>query len=138
MDIPREICELIFPKEILRWFEFKSGKEEEGEIINIVLEEKDMPPLSEKQKHKRIIKKKFHTITVTDFPLRGRRTTLTLRRRYWQLEGECDYIKRDLAIAFPGTKLENEFASFLKEASRNNPDVAREYRRFIPADTQGI
>ncbi|MCZ6800365.1 MAG: hypothetical protein O7F12_07760 [Nitrospirae bacterium] len=48
--------------------------------------EKDLPPLS--TPHQKIVAKKFHDITITDFPLRGKRTLLTFRRRYWKLEGQ--------------------------------------------------
>jgi len=68
-------------------------------------------------KDKKIIAKKFHEITITDFPLRGRRTLITFRRRYWKVEGEEKYLKRDIKLAFPGTQLEEEFGNFLKEDS---------------------
>ena len=67
---------------------------------------------------KKILARKFHEITITDFPIRGRRTLLTFRRRYWKIEGEEKYLKRDIKLVFPGTQLELEFANFLKENGR--------------------
>ncbi|NCQ56203.1 hypothetical protein GW797_08320, partial [Candidatus Parcubacteria bacterium] len=75
---------------------------------------KDLPPLTEENKDKKIVTKKLHDITITDFPLRGRQTLLTFRRRYWKLEGQEEYLKRDIKLAFAGTQLEQEFALFLK------------------------
>ena len=73
-----------------------------------------MPPLAAEDKGKKVISKGFKEITVTDFPIRGRRTLLTFRRRYWQIEGQKELLKRDMQLCFPGTQLEAEFANFLK------------------------
>ena len=90
------------------------------------MEEKDNPPIKENQK---IIARKFHDITITDFPLRGRRTLLTFRRRYWKIEGQKEYLKRDIPLAFPGTQLEKEFADFLKEDGGRGTILAGFYRK---------
>ncbi len=114
MEITKEIFELIFPKGTFEWFEITDGRSDENNTC-ITLVEKDIPPLTEETKDKKIIAKKLHDITVTDFPLRGKRTLLTFRRRYWKLEGQKEYLKRDIKLMFPGTQLEQEFAAFLKE-----------------------
>lgn len=116
MEIKKEVFELIFPEGTYEWFEITEGKREE-EVTYITLEEKDIPPLTEENKNKRILARKFHNITITDFPLRGRRVQLTFRRRYWKIEGQKEYLKRDIQLKFPGTQLEKEFANFLKEDS---------------------
>ncbi len=113
MEIKKEILELIFPKGIFEWFEITDGRSDEKNTC-ITLAEKDIPPLTEENKDQKIIAKKWHDITVTDFPLRGKRTLLTFRRRYWKLEGQKEYLKRDIKLMFPGTQLEQEFAAFLK------------------------
>ena len=121
MNINKEVFELIFPQGTFEWFDITDGKrniDEKGkEVTHITLIEKDIPPLSEEDKNKKIVRRRFHDITITDFPLRGRKTLLTIRRRYWQIEGEEDYLKRDIKLNFPGTKLEKEFADFLKDRS---------------------
>jgi len=116
MQLPNEVVDLIFPSGVSRWFEVTDGKRsKDDESTHIVLTEKDIPPLQEEDKDKKIIAKRFHDITIADFPLRGRKTLLTFRRRYWQLEGQKQYLKRDIELTFPGTQLEKEFANFLKE-----------------------
>ena len=112
------IFELIFPKGLFEWFEITDGGSD-GEYARITLTEKDAPPLAEENKGAKILARKFHDITVSDFPLRGKRTLITLRRRYWKLEGRDEYLKRDIPLMFPGTQLEKEFADFLKEGSRD-------------------
>lgn len=113
MQLTKEVFELIFPKGIFEWFDLTTGKSEEGTAF-ITFVEKDIPPLTGNLKDKKILARKFHDITVTDFPLRGRKTVLTFRRRYWKIDGEKQYLKRDIQLTFPGTQLETEFALFLK------------------------
>ena len=128
MNLKKELFELIFPQGIFEWFELTDSKNDEQNVY-ITLEEKDLPPLTETTKDKKIIGRKFHNITITDFPLRGKRTLITLRRRYWKLEGEENYLKRDIQIAFPGTQLETEFALFLKEDGGATAALPSFYRK---------
>ncbi len=113
MEIKKEVLELVFPKGTFDWFEITDAKSDTQNTY-FTLTEKDTPPLTEENKGRKIIARKLHDITITDFPLRGKRTLLTFRRRYWQLEGQKEYLKRDIKLAFAGTQLEQEFAVFLK------------------------
>lgn len=134
MKIQQKILELILPKGVLDWFVLTDGTID-GEDIQITLEEKDDPPITENQK---IIARKFHNITITDFPIRGRRTLLTFRRRYWKIEGQEKYLKRDIALSFPGTQLEKEFADFLKEDGGRGTILAGFYRKVSKTPDQRI
>ena len=116
MQITKEIFELIFPKGLFEWFEIAEGRSD-NQNAYLTLTEKDLPPLTDENKDKKILARKFHELTITDFPLRGKRTLITLQRRYWKLEGQSEYLKRDLPLSFPGTQLEKEFADFLKARS---------------------
>lgn len=116
IPLTKEVFELIFPQNIFEWFELKSGKSDES-TARITFVEKDIPPLSTETKDKRIIARKFHNITINDFPLRGKKVLLTFRRRYWKVEGQKEYLKRDIQLTFPGTQLEKKFAVFLKAHS---------------------
>ena len=113
MEITKEVFELIFPQGIFEWFDLTQGTKDETNVY-VTLVEKDILPLTKENKTKKIIARKFHDITITDFPLRGKQTKLTFRRRYWKLEGQPEYVKRDMTLNFPGTQLEKEFADFLK------------------------
>ena len=137
MQLTKELFELIFPRGLFDWFDLIEGKSDEQNVY-VLLEEKDLPPLDETNKDKKIVARKFHEITITDFPLRGRRTLITLRRRYWKLEGEEQYLKRDIQLTFPGTQLETEFANFLKEAGGRDSGVALIYRPFALPPDQGV
>jgi len=109
------IIQLLFPENIFEWFDMVSGKKDD-KTISIVFEEKNIPPISDK--NKKIISKGFTDITINDFPIRGRKSLLTFRRRYWKIEGQKELLKRDIKFCFPGTQLEKEFADFLKADSR--------------------
>lgn len=113
-QIEKQILEMVFPPGILKWFDIVSG-EGEGKRVKIVLEEKNIPPLSEEERGKKVICGGFTDITVRDFPLRGKPVELIFRRRYWKVEGREKYLKREIDICAEGTQLEKEFALFLKE-----------------------
>lgn len=122
-----QFIELFLPKGTLKWFDVARSSSDEDKVY-ITLVEKDNPPL--KDSNQKIIGRKFHDITITDFPIRGKRCLLTFRRRYWKVEGQDSYLKRDIQLAFPGTKLASEFAAFLK-ADGGQPANFPEYYRYI-------
>jgi hypothetical protein len=134
METKQKVLELIFPKDVFLWFDLKDSSIDD-EDIRIILEEKDNPPIKE---HHKIVGRKFHDITITDFPIRGHRTLLTFRRRYWKIEGQKAYLKRDIPLAFPGTQLEKEFADFLKEDGGRGTILARFYRKVSANPDQRI
>jgi len=55
---------------------------------------------------------------ITDFPIRGRLVTLSVRRRRWLINdsatGKEKKISRDFTILKQGTSMTSEFAAFLK------------------------
>lgn len=124
----KSILEIILPKGVFKWFEAKEGKIDPNNV-RIILEEKNIPPLTNKEKDKKIVAMGFKEITITDFPIRGRRTLLTFKRRYWKIEGRKELLKRDIQLQFPGTQLEKEFANFLKEDGGRTSGLANFYRQ---------
>lgn len=129
MQLTKELFEVIFPKGVFEYFDITKVVVEKE--VKITFTEKDIPPLTEDLKDKKIIDKMFHDITITDYPLRGRKTLLIFRRRYWKLKGVKEYLKRDIQLAFKGTQLEKEFAVFLKGGSRKAtcfPGIHRSYQ----------
>lgn len=137
MEIERAVLDIFFPPGTLDWFEVVEVKSDDNNVY-ITLEEKNEPPLTEQDQGKGIKVMKFHDLTITDFPLRGKRTLLTFRRRYWQLEGQTEYLKRDIKLAFPGTQLAQEFAAFLKEDGGRTSGLASFYRRVAAPPDQRI
>lgn len=138
MLTPKEaVLELILPEGIFEWFEvIESSKDEK--YLKIILEEKNIPPLTEEHQDKKVTAKGFTEITITDFPIRGRRTLITFKRRYWQVAGEDKYLKRDIKLIFPGTQLEKEFAIFLKDDGGRGTILAKFYRQVSTVIAQGV
>lgn len=131
------IAEIFLPLGTTEWFEI-TGHTRDDKDVRITLEEKNIPPITEKDKDKKIFSKGFSEITITDFPIRGRRTLLTFRRRYWQIEGRKELLKRDIKLSFPGTQLEKEFADFLKEDGGRGTILAGFYRKVSTPPDQRI
>ena len=137
MQIEKSVFEIIFPKETLKFFDIISARDDEKNVY-ITLEEKNNPPSVSGVDKEKIKAKKFHDITITDFPLRGKRTLLTFRRRYWQVEGQTKYLKRDIQLNFPGTQINKEFADFLKEGGGERSGIPNFYRKVSSAPTERI
>ena len=121
MEKIQELAELLLPEGILEYFEYagyeRKSKEESkpyGEVTIILVEKNVVPKLPEEYRDRKIRQKVFKEIRVNDFPVRGKKVKLLLRRRVWQIEGSDALYKREILTTYPGTKLEKEFAAFLK------------------------
>jgi hypothetical protein len=123
ISLEKKTLEIFFPKDTFEWFDVIESNVV-GDDVLITLQEKNIPPVTDADKEKKVEAKGFAEIAITDFPIRGKRSLLTFRRRYWQVEGQDTYLKREIKLNFPGTQLEQEFAVFLKESSRDVADLA--------------
>ena len=83
------------------------------EGLDIHLEEKNVAP--EGFTDQQLQSKGFHEqIKVEDFPIRGRKAYLYIRRRRWEVKATGVIISRDWKIVQSGTRMTREFAAFLK------------------------
>jgi len=114
VTIPVSFLEVFLPSDVLQWFDIVSA-EKQINIIAITLEEKNNPPLPSWYNGEPIESKGFKDITITDFPIRGKKTLLIFRRRCWKIEGYDVLLKRVITLKADGTLLEKEFGAFLKE-----------------------
>ncbi len=57
----------------------------------------------------------YPAVLVQDFPLRSKCLRLNIRRRRWIDKQTGKYVTRKIHITADGTRLTQEFASFLKE-----------------------
>lgn len=107
---------LLLPEGLLDYFELLKV-EEQPKLIKIYLEEKnninplDKPPLYESKGF-------YLNMLVNDFPVRGKQLLLGIRRRRWVDKETTEYINRDFHIVAEGTRITEEFASFLKGIHR--------------------
>ena len=114
IPIDSSVLELFLPEGTLDWFDAIKGEKTETEV-RITLEEKNNPP--EEYKNKKILSKGFTDITIEDFPIRGKHAAFTFRRRRWQVEDTGELVARDIKLCVPHTRLELQFADFLKAGS---------------------
>lgn len=108
----RQLAEVLLPAGILDYFELISVlKEKNG--INIFLEEKNMSP--EEYKKELLHSKGFlPEIQVQDFPIRGHKVALCIKRRRWELVSTGQIITRDWSLVREGARMTTEFGLFLK------------------------
>lgn len=112
----KNILELFFPKGIMEYFEVMSYDKESDRII-FHLKEKNIPP--EGYKSNEIESKRFYNEeSITDFPLRGKGCVYKIKIRKWLRKKDGGIISRDWNIVAKGTRITNEFATFLKGTLR--------------------
>ena len=106
----------ILPEGLEDFFELKQFEKNQNKF-RITLVEKNIIPdnLPEEYKEKTIINTVLDDIIIDDFPIRGRKGEILLKRRSWKFDGIDKMLKRDIKLTAEGTKLEKEFANFLKE-----------------------
>ncbi len=114
-----ELLWAILPEGLDKDFEIESFEKTAGRF-RIVLIEKNIvrEELPEMYRGKRIINSVLNNLFVDDFPIRGRKGEILLRRRSWKFKDVDKLFTREIDILATGTKLEKEFADFLKEFDR--------------------
>ena len=115
-DSYSEFIKLIVPEIIVEYFKLISYKKGE-EILHLYLKEINSI-LKEYRQHKLSSKGFFDEITVQDFPIRGHQVYLHITRKRWLNENTGQVVFRDWNLVADGTRVTQEFASFLKEINR--------------------
>lgn len=108
----KQLAELFLPIGILDYFDLvntsKVGKE-----IKIYLEEKNTVP--EEYKGQQLHSKCFlPEIAVQDFPIRGQKVALCIKRRRWEVVSSEEIVSRNWTLVREGTRMTTEFGLFLK------------------------
>ena len=117
-DSYSDLIKLLLPEILVNNFELTSfKKEKEAEILHLYLKEiYSIPP--EYRSEKISSKGFFPEITIQDFPIRGHKVYLHIKRRHWLNEDTGKVVYRDWNLVADGTRITEEFASFLKEIGR--------------------
>ena len=104
---------LLLPEGTLDYFDLVDVKESVNEVV-IYLEEKNIDP--EKYTDQDTESKGFYApVIVQDFPLRGKKVFLNIRRRRWLLKKHNEYISVTGVWWLKVLRMTQDFASFLKE-----------------------
>lgn len=110
-----DLASYLLPEGILEYFDvFKHTATKDK--IDFYLEEKNLVP-KPYELEKTHSKGFTPEITIEDFPLRGKTVLLHIKRRRWTVVSTGDIIKSDWNLIAKGTRITNEFASFLKDIS---------------------
>lgn len=116
MEQTLDLLKLFLPDILVDHFELTSSAQQ-GETLHLSFQEQNKPPVEHSSKT--LISKGFHDeITVQDFPLRGKRVYLHIKRRRWTDKQTNDIVQRDWSLVAKGSRMTDEFAAFLKEISR--------------------
>ena len=116
LETQLELLKLFLPEILVEHFDLINSKTEE-ETLHLFFEEQNKPPVEHASKV--LISKGFHDeITVQDFPLRGKKVFLHIKRRRWTEKQTNIIVQRDWNLVSKGSRMTEEFAAFLKEISR--------------------
>lgn len=106
------LISLLLPEGILDYFDLtKAEKDSTG--LNIYLEEKNIAP-DGYQKHELESKGLLPESRIQDFPIRGHKVSLCIKRRRWTVLSTGRIITRDWDLVIKGTRMTTEFGLFLK------------------------
>lgn len=109
-----DLLKTFLPAGILDYFDL-INLEQKGEQLTLSLEEKNLLPDAYKGQP-------FHSkgflppVQIEDFPIRGNKVLLQIKRRRWEHQQSGEIITRDWKLVQKGTRMTAEFAAFLKQA----------------------
>lgn len=112
----RDILKLLLPTIIVENFELTSYRTTD-EVKHLYLQEFNQIP-REFENQKLESKGFFDEITVQDFPIRGHKVFLHIKRRRWYSHTQQKVVFRNWDLVAAGTRMTNEFATFLKAINR--------------------
>lgn len=114
-----ELAWAILPEGLEEYFDLESFEKDE-KIFKIVLVEKNILPkeMPAEFHGKKVINTVLNDFMMDDFSIRGRKTELVLRRRWWKFEGVARMLMRSLDTLHPSLRYSNDFVAFLKELDR--------------------
>ena len=111
-----EIANLLLPEFLIEYFELTNHKIK-GENLHFYFKEKNEQP-KEYSTSKLSSKGFYPEASIQDFPIRGKQVYLHITRRRWMNEETGQAVSRNWDLVAQGTRMTNEFATFLKEISR--------------------
>lgn len=116
-DQYRDFIAAFLPQGLLDYFDLTQvQKDEKGFYIHLE-ERNSLPKEFQEQKDQVYHSKGFYPqVSIQDFPIRGRKVLLLVKRRRWENQNTKDIVSRDWNLVQKGTKMTAEFAAFLKAA----------------------
>jgi len=107
------LVRLILPEGLLEYFELTDVRSSESGQLNIYLEEKNLAPAGYEKAQ--LESKGFLPETaIQDFPIRGHKVALCIKRRRWEVKVTGEIVTRDWNLVRKGARMTTEFGTFLK------------------------
>ena len=106
------LIRLLLPEGILDYFEL-TDVTQTAVGLNIYLEEKNIAP-SGYEKSQLESKGFLPETAIQDFPIRGHKVALCIKRRRWEVRESGTIITRDWDLVRKGARMTTEFGTFLK------------------------
>ena len=114
----QNLLRLVLPESLVNYFELTNCiKDDSKETMDLYLQEANVIP-REYASNKLISKGFFDEVTIQDFPIRGYKVLLHIKRRRWLNEDTGKVVFRNWDVIAEGTRITKDFAAFLKEISR--------------------
>lgn len=106
------LISVLLPEGILDYFELTQVDKSE-KMLNIHLEEKNIAP--DGYQNIDLESKGFlPEVRIQDFPIRGQKVALCIKRRRWTVKSTAEVISRDWNLVRKGARMTTEFGLFLK------------------------
>jgi transposase len=103
---------LLMPEGLLDYFDIMEVVQQDKEL-HIHLDEKNIVPSG--YENSKLESKGFMPVSeIKDFPIRGQKVTLHIRRRRWTVLDTQKIITRDWNLVREGARMTTEFGLFLK------------------------
>lgn len=111
-DTYQTLVQFLLPEGLLDYFDLTSvTKSDSG--LNIYLQEKNSVP-SGYRKEQLESKGFLPETSIQDFPIRGQKVALCIKRRRWEVKATGEIITRDWDLVRKGARMTTEFGTFLK------------------------
>ena len=107
------LARLILPEGLLEYFELTDVWASQSGQLNIYLEEKNLVPAGY-QKEALESKGFLPETAIQDFPIRGHKVALCIKRRRWEVKASSEIITRNWDLVRKGARMTTEFSTFLK------------------------
>lgn len=111
-ELTSDLLSLFLPQGILDYFVIESFEKSE-KTLTLHLKEKDIPPKEYENRNPRP-RGFMDARVIEDFPIRGLQVKLSIVRRRWSIDSTNQKVSRNWDLVAEGTRMTNEFASFLK------------------------
>ncbi|VTR37701.1 ISAon1 family transposase N-terminal region protein [Sphingobacterium thalpophilum] len=112
-EAERKLLSLLMPEGLLEYFQILEVDQVDNQL-HIYLDELNIAPRG--YENSKLESKGFMPSTeISDFPIRGQKVTLHIRRRRWTVLDTGDIITRDWNLVRDGARMTTEFGLFLKK-----------------------